>query len=83
MKSSETPSSEGRTEGQLKALFVNRLERLLRMRKDYREDLNPLGLRLMDRAIDATYRDCVDYDAGDEARGVMSRHTVEREDKAS
>jgi hypothetical protein len=78
MKSSETPSSEGRTEGQIRALFVARLERLLRMRRDYREDLNPLGLRLMDRAIDATYRDCLDYGAGDEARAVMSRHSTER-----
>ena len=76
MKSSETPPSEGRTEGQIKAIFVMRLERLLRMRKDYSEDLNPLGLRLMDRAIDATYRDCVDYGAADEARAVMSRHSV-------
>ena len=75
MKSSETPSSEGRTEGQVKALFVSRLERLLRMRKDYREDLNPVGLRLMDRAIDSTYRDCVDFGAGEEAKLVMSRHS--------
>jgi len=82
MKSSETPPSEGRTEGQIKATFVTRLERLLRMRKDYSEDLNPLGLRLMDRAIDATYRDCVDYGAGDEARAAMSRHSTADKDKS-
>ena len=75
MKSNETPSS-GRTEAQTKALFIARLERLLRMRKDYREDLNPLGLRLMDRAIDATYRDCVDFGAADQARAIMSKHTA-------
>jgi hypothetical protein len=80
MKSPETPSSEGRTEGQIKALFVSRLERLLRMRKDYHEDLNPVGLRLMDRAIDSTYRDCVEYGAGAEARAVMSRHSARDRD---
>ncbi|MPZ49799.1 MAG: hypothetical protein GEU75_10990 [Dehalococcoidia bacterium] len=76
MKSSEIPPSKGRTEGQTKALFIARLERLLRMRKGYREDLNPLGLRLMDRAIDATYSDCVDFGAGIEARAIMSRHSA-------
>ena len=78
MKSPEIPPSEGRTEGQTRALFISRLERLLRMRKDYREDLNPLGLRLMDRAIDATYNDCVDFGAGIEAKAIMSKHSAGR-----
>jgi hypothetical protein len=52
------------------------------MRKDYQEDLNPVGLRLMDRAIDSTYRDCVDYGAGAEARAVMSRHSTRERDSA-
>jgi hypothetical protein len=75
MHPSEKPSSPHAEEGQVKAIFVNRLERLLRMRKDYREDLNPLGLRLMDRAIDATYSDCIQYGAADQARAIMSRHS--------
>ena len=76
MASSEMPSSPHAEEGQVKAVFTNRLERLLRMRKDYREDLNPLGLRLLDRAIDATYRDCVDFGAADQARAIMSKHSA-------
>ena len=59
-----------------RAIFVSRLERLLRMRRDYRHDLNPLGFRLLDRAIDATYRDCLDFGAAEEADLLLaqSRH---------
>ena len=74
MKSSEMPSQK--TEGQVKAVFVRRLERLMRLRKEYREDLNPLGLRLLDRAIYATYRDCLDFGAEQKARQIMARHPV-------
>ena len=74
MKSQEMPPSRGRTEGQPTALFVSRLERLIRLRKDYREDLNPLGLRLLDRAIYATYRDCVEFGAEKKARAIMAKH---------
>jgi hypothetical protein len=79
MASSEMPSSPRAEEGQVKAVFIARLERLLRMRKDYREDLNPLGLRLLDRAIDSTYRDCVDFGAADQARAIMSKHSAGRD----
>jgi hypothetical protein len=41
--------------------FTRRLQRLVRMRSDYREDLNPLGIRLIDRAIEATVTDCIDF----------------------
>jgi hypothetical protein len=74
--SSDWPSSPRAKEGEIKALFVARLERLIRLRKDYREDLNPLGLRLLDRSIYSTYRDCVDYGAGKEARALMDQHPV-------
>lgn len=75
MKSSEMPSSQAE-EGRIKSLFVSRLERLVRLRKDYREDLNPLGLRLLDRAIYATYQDCIEYGAADKARALMTDHPV-------
>jgi hypothetical protein len=64
------PSSQAE-KGQIKALFVTRLRRLIRMRREYHEDLNPLGFRLLDRAIDATYQDCIDYGAGDEAKAIL------------
>ena len=74
MQSPEKPSFQGRTEGRIQALFVGRLERLIRLRHEYREDLNPVGLRLLDRAIYATYRDCVDHGAEDRARSMMAGH---------
>ena len=78
MKSPETPSSPA-PERQAQAIFISRLQRLIRMRKDYRDDLNPLGFRLLDRAIDATYQDCLDFGAGDQARAAdLQRHLLER-----
>ena len=70
MKSPEMPSSQAE-EGEMKSIFVNRLRRLIRMRRDYREDLNPLGFRLLDRAIFATYQDCLEHGAGPEARALL------------
>ena len=55
MASTNKPSRAA--EGQTKTVFVRRLERLMRLRRDYLDDLNPLGLRLLDRALYATYRD--------------------------
>jgi hypothetical protein len=73
--SPESPSPSPRAEeSQVKAIFLGRLQRLIRLRREYREDLNPLGLRLLDRAIDATYRDCIDYGAADAARPIMAAH---------
>jgi hypothetical protein len=42
------------------------------MRRDYREDLNPLGIRLLDRAIEATFQDCVDFGGVKEANILMT-----------
>jgi len=75
MMSSELPSS-GATRSLTKAVFVKRLERLVRLRRDYSHDLNPLGLRLLDRAIYSTYKDCIDFGAGDEAKEIVAHHPV-------
>ncbi|HEX5369903.1 MAG TPA: hypothetical protein VFY10_10860 [Dehalococcoidia bacterium] len=75
MKQGEMPS-QSRTEGQTKALFIRRLERLIRLRREYRDDLNPLGLRLLDRAIYSTFQDCLAYGAGDEVRSIVAKHPV-------
>jgi hypothetical protein len=74
MTSSDKPSRPA--EGHTKTLFVRRLERLMRLRREYVDDLNPLGLRLLDRALYATYQDCVDFGAAREANEIMSRHPV-------
>lgn len=75
MRSHEMPSS-GTTQGLTKALFVRRLERLIRLRREYSEDLNPLGLRLLDRAIHSTYKDCLDYGAAGEVKEIIKQHPV-------
>jgi hypothetical protein len=74
MMSNDKPSRAA--EGQTRTLFVRRLERLMRLRHEYVDDLNPLGLRLLDRALWATYQDCIDFGATKEANEVMAKHPV-------
>ena len=83
MKSQEKPSSPRAGEGQVKATLLKRLERLVRLRHEYREDLNPVGLRLMDRAIYSTYQDCVDYGVADRARQLMAGQPLPGRDEAT
>ena len=74
MASSDKPSRAA--EGQTRTVFIRRLERLMRLRRDYMQDLNPLGLRLLDRALYATYRDCLEYGASRQANEIMAQHPV-------
>ena len=56
---------------QLRDGYLNRLRRLLRLRRDHFEELNDQGLRLLDRSIFAAYCDCLDIGEGDAARGIL------------
>jgi hypothetical protein len=56
---------------QLKDGYLNRLRRLLRLRRDHYDELNDAGLRLLDRSIFAAYCDCLDIGQGDAARAVL------------
>lgn len=60
-----------------RATFVKRLERLIQLRKDFQDDLNPLGLDLLHRSIYATFRDCVTYGASEKAHDLMERAGLE------
>ena len=51
--------------------YLNRLRRLLRLRRDHFEELNEQGLRLLDRSIFAAYVDCIDINQGDAAKAVL------------
>ena len=51
--------------------FLRRLNRLLRLRQQQRAQLKPAGLRLLDGAIFATYRDCAAAGLSAEARKVV------------
>jgi hypothetical protein len=76
MWSHEKPSPADSGEGPTKALFIRRLERLIRLRREYSEDLNPLGLRLLDRSISSTYKDLVGFGAEAEIKGIVAKHPV-------
>jgi hypothetical protein len=72
----ETPSPAGSGEDLTKALFTRRLERLVRLRREYSDDLNPLGLRLLDRAISSTYKDLIEFGAEDEIKPIVAKHPI-------
>ena len=74
--SMEGPSPAGSGEDQTKTLFVRRLERLVRLRREYSDDLNPLGLRLLDRAISSTYKDLIGFGAEAEVKAIVAKHPV-------
>jgi hypothetical protein len=59
------------TSDQLREGYLQRLRRLLRLRRDHFEELNDQGLRLLDRSIFAAYCDCIDIGQGDAARNVL------------
>lgn len=59
------------TPDQLRDGYLNRLRRLLRLRRDHFEELNKQGLRLLDRSIFAAFCDCLDIGQGDAAKSVL------------
>lgn len=56
--------------------FLRRLNRLLRLRYEQGVQLNAEGVRLLDRAIYATYCDCVDLGVSQEAQHLLHRFPV-------
>jgi hypothetical protein len=56
---------------QLRDGYLQRLRRLLRLRRDHYDELNEQGLRLLDRSIFAAYCDCIDIGQGDAAKSVL------------
>lgn len=77
MRHAEMPSFQRSGDhADLRELFVKRLSRLIKVRKQYGEDLNSTGAQLIDRAIYATYQDCVEHGGGQEALVLMTAHEV-------
>ncbi|HEY7270038.1 MAG TPA: hypothetical protein VH951_09440 [Dehalococcoidia bacterium] len=52
--------------------YLSRLERLVRLRRDFENHLNELGVDILDRSIYATYRDCCDNGCAEGARALMA-----------
>ena len=72
---SPTRESEG-SYSPLQQHFLQRLNRLLRLRGDQSGELNEGGLRLIDRTIYSTYCDAVDLGVTDEAQKMLHKHAV-------
>ncbi len=53
------------------SVYLERLERLLRLRREHHQDLNRQGLNLLDRSIFTAYCDCRDLGVVEEARRVL------------
>lgn len=56
--------------------FLRRLNRLLRLRREQGTELNRDGVRLIDRAIYATYCDASDVGVTEEAQNLLRRLPV-------
>lgn len=61
----------------LKNVYVDRIERLLRLRREHEPELNDQGIRLLDRAIFAAYCACREAGVEEEAKEVLHDANVE------
>ncbi len=55
----------------LKSVYVGRIERLLRLRREHEQELNSQGIRLLDRAIFAAYCACREAGVEDTAKSIL------------
>ena len=62
---------DGEVTSRLRAMYLLRLRRLIAW-AEAREAMNDLGLQILERAIDATYRDCIWTGCADAALRVMA-----------
>ncbi len=60
----------------LKSVYVDRMERLLRLRSEHEEELNSQGIRLLDRAIFAAYCACREAGVEDKAKSILLNANV-------
>jgi hypothetical protein len=60
----------------LRAVYLQRLQRLLRLRRQHQQELNKQGLRLLDRSLFAAYCACRDAGAEVEARAILTKANI-------
>lgn len=58
---------------ELRRIYLWRLERLVRLRREYDGELNAAGLKLLDRAIEATRQDAAEQGAAGAAADIVAR----------
>jgi hypothetical protein len=56
----------------LRAVYLQRLQRLLRLRRQHEQELNKQGLRLLDRSLFAAYCACRDIHVDPPGRELRS-----------
>jgi hypothetical protein len=61
---------------EMQGVYLRRLRRLLQLRRNHEEQLNPEGIHLLDKSIYATYCDCVSVGAPEAAQEVLRRSSV-------
>ncbi len=66
----EAPIAESNP-ASLRAIYLERLERLLDLRWQHAQELNQQGLRLLDHSVFAAYCDCRDAGAEEEAQAIL------------
>ena len=68
MKSPEMSFQSSSFNDEQGSMYLSRLARLIRLRREREDELNRLGVDLIERAITATVTDCAENGAGDAAR---------------
>ncbi len=58
--------------GALGPMYLSRLARLVKLRRELDDDLNSLGVDLIERAIGATVKDCIGSGAGGAAAAIVA-----------
>ena len=54
-----------------KRVYADRMERLLRLRREHEQELNSQGIRLLDRAIFAAYCACREAGVEETAKSIL------------
>jgi hypothetical protein len=55
----------------LRAVYLKRLQRLVRLRRQHEEELNRQGLRLLEKSVFAAYCACREVGAEQEAMNIL------------
>jgi hypothetical protein len=63
--------------GELRHVYLQRLERLQRLRQRHERELNHQGVRLLNRSIFEAYCMCREIGAEDEARAILEQYEAE------
>jgi hypothetical protein len=68
----DAPANAQDARSALQKIYLGRLQRLLRLRRQHEQDLNQQGVRLLDHSIFAAYCDCRDLGAETRARTILA-----------